>query len=140
MSDCRCPNCGWPIYANHTFTVKCGKCGTAVACSEGQLVKNNPPVVQPPNPEQTKREGILAWEKLHSMQNPTLAKIENWLNHDVPKYGCDCANFARGYIQQDPPPLDDRFFRWTYDFHCAVDAKIGDEPISWEDAKSRWTP
>lgn len=86
-----------------------------------------------------KESGKKAWEELHSMKDPTIEKMNNWLKI-VPSYGCGCQNFARKYINENPPPFDDyiEFFEWTWRFHDIVDQKTGDERLSLEEARERW--
>lgn len=84
-----------------------------------------------------KQAAVKSWELLHSMKDPSNEKIEAWLN-TIPSYGCGCQDFAREYIQKNPPTFDN-FFYWTWKFHDEVDIKTGDKRMSFEEAKAYWS-
>jgi hypothetical protein len=89
--------------------------------------------------EQLKMEGRKCWEVLHSMTQPSKLKIAKWLK-TVPSIDCGCRRFAIEYVHNNPPPCDDsaKFFEWTWKFHCMVDRKTGDAPMTLEEARQRW--
>jgi hypothetical protein len=89
--------------------------------------------------EKRKEQGRASWAVLHTMKNPTKEKLSDWL-YTVPSFECSCQEFAVNYIAENPPPYGDQaaFNRWGYDFHCAVDAKTGDTPMSYEEAAAFW--
>lgn len=120
-----CPKCSLTVSTLRPITLPCPACGTIIKCMGG----DQPTVI---------KNGAKAWESLHGMQSPTMAAIRRWLATEVPSYGCGCKAFATEYIADNPPPLDDTFFEWTWRFHDAVDQKTGDERMTLEQARAYW--
>jgi len=138
-----CPNCGWPHHSPIPITLKCAKCGTVVEINGGgNKTPKSRPRAESVNTEQAERLkelGRRAWKRLHQMQNWSPEAIQSWLE-SVPSISCDCRAFARKYVAENPPPHGDLAAcrRWSFDFHCAVDRKVGDTPMSWKEATRRW--
>ena len=76
------------------------------------------------------------WTELHLKINPTKEWFASWLKR-VPSYGCKCADEFGAIINTNPPRFDD-WFRWTWEAHNAVNAKLGKPEIPWQKACELW--
>lgn len=150
-----CPTCAWPHHSLHDVEVVCVKCSSLVQIKGVKLAEqvvgsSAAPSFQywPPLKNETaaqfSRQRLLeqskaAWDRLHSLESPTQQAIADWIT-TVPSIHCGCRQFARDYVRDNPPPYHDlaAFRRWTFDFHCSVDRKVGDTPMPWEEAVRRW--
>lgn len=139
-----CTNCGWAVHASGPVnkTIKCKRCTADVVLNflpELVAIPNIKPLesVVVVDREAIKEAGRKAWDVLHSMETATVSDIARWIKNHVPSYGCGCASFAVKYLQENPPPSGS-IFKWGWEFHCAVDAKVGDTPMSFDEACTRW--
>ena len=141
-----CPECSRPLFVK-SWPYIC-QCGSAVTGDQSGDVPFFSGTLSEAYPlreiarESTRERGRKAWESLHAMQFPSAEKIEKWLDAEVPGFDCACKQFAREYIQNNPPPLGRsrrEWFEWTWKFHDAVDQKTGDERMSLEDARKYWS-
>lgn len=144
MIQTSCPVCSWLYHSEVVLILPCVKCGSLVQIGDnpGQTVREVSRHTHEANRElleQRKERGRAAWRRLHAMTAWTESSLQAWLD-SVPSIACDCRRFAREYIAGNPPPFGDlaRCRRWSYEFHCAVDQKIGDAPITWEQAVQEW--
>lgn len=76
------------------------------------------------------------WKKLHT-ENFDAEKFEKWIER-IP--GCStCRDNFRKLIESNPPRFDD-WFKWTWEIHNAVNAKIGKPIMDWDAACELWLP
>lgn len=68
------------------------------------------------------------WNELHKLAlEVDLGRpiFLNFLDHFTRRVPCgECRNFTRGYLAEYPPIFGGKFFKWTVDFHNAVNIKL----------------
>ena len=109
------------------------ECGYAAFRSPSQVVKC-PICSREFWVESKEDQGRRAWAALHGMEDPTPEKIVQWKKL-IPRFGCDCVNFTERYIESIPIRYDD-FKRWAWEFHNAVNKKLGKPFFNEADALS----
>lgn len=126
-----------------TICEKCSRvlpgAGPVWYCPCGHKIEGGLTGVESQN-EKIKRGGREAWAALHSMQDPTPVKIQEWIT-TVPQYGCKCADFAVHYTRVNVPPYAgtrEEWVEYTWKFHDVVDEKTGDDRMTLEEAKKIW--
>ena len=93
--------------------------------------------------------GPCGWTLLHAAtfaypENPSLQKqfqMWNFLHSLSCTLPCrTCENECKSYVNQQPPPVNDAkaLQRWGYEFHEAVNKRLGKPSFSWEDCKRRY--
>ena len=94
--------------------------------------------------------GPCGWTLLHAAtfaypENPSLEKqfaMWNFLHSFSCALPCGaCENECKSHVNKHPPPVDnaEELQRWGYDFHEAVNTRLGKKSkFSWEDCKRRY--
>lgn len=90
------------------------------------------------------------WTELHvraltfeaSEETPN-DKIFLWhFANKIPRYtpGCACHEFFQSWREKSPPDYSskDSYFKWTYDLHSQVNAKLGKPNLSLEEARKKY--
>ncbi len=77
------------------------------------------------------------WQELHSEKTPTPKWFSDWIARTPPN--CGCGEGIAAIIKRLPPRFDD-WFSYSVDLHNAVNAKLGKQLITVEDARSIWFP
>lgn len=74
------------------------------------------------------------WRKLHT-ENFDTEKLNKWIER-IP--GCStCRDNFRKILESSPPRFYD-WFRWTWEIHNSVNAKIGKPLVEWDEACNQW--
>lgn len=85
--------------------------------------------------------GRNAWRMIHSYFGNCPKWLATW-ETSIPHFGCACkADYMKHKIE-NPPDLSspESFWRWGFDLHNWVNAKLGKPFIPIEDAIKQWNP
>lgn len=77
------------------------------------------------------------WQELHSAKTPTQDWFADWIARTPAS--CGCGEGIAAIIKRLPPRFDD-WFAYSVDLHNAVNAKLGKQLVTLEDARSIWFP
>jgi Erv1 / Alr family len=78
------------------------------------------------------------WKELHTKEDPTQEWFDDWLAR-IPKICSKCAVDFAAIIARNPPRFSD-WFRWTWEVHNEVNAKLNPPrpQLSLEEAMGIW--
>ena len=74
------------------------------------------------------------WRLLHTSKMDAKS-FSIWLD-GIPKQ-CDCRKSIESILESNPPRFDD-WWRWGWEFHNAINAKLNKPEIIWDDASRLW--
>ncbi len=79
------------------------------------------------------------WIFLHDGGVSTIEQLTEW-ELLIPQYGCACKRFYAEWKAANPPNYSspEAFFAWGVNLHNAVNAKLGKQQITIEEAYSIW--
>jgi hypothetical protein len=79
------------------------------------------------------------WILLHDGSIKTLEQLTEW-ELLIPQYGCSCKRFYSEWKAANPPDFSspEAFFAWGVNLHNAVNAKLGKQQITIDEAYSIW--
>jgi hypothetical protein len=87
---------------------------------------------------QKAKQGQFAWTKLHSYTGCDPQWLDIW-QYLIPQR-CDCKDGYQRILAEMPPDYTspEAFFAWGVNLHNAVNAKLGKQQITIEEALSIW--
>ena len=79
------------------------------------------------------------WIALHNGSIRDAIGLANW-EFTIPQYECNCRRFYADWKESNPPDFSspEAFFAWGVKLHNAVNAKLGKQQITIEEALSIW--
>jgi hypothetical protein len=88
--------------------------------------------------ERSNQAGRLAWAKLHGYRGCDPQWLDIW-QYLIPQR-CDCKDGYQRILAEMPPDFTspEAFFAWGVNLHNSVNAKLGKQQITIEEAYSIW--